>query len=80
MASDAARPAADEASIDDRALEALRTSTSAQPSSRAALGGASCRLQAAPLGREHASVLLRSLLRFCCGTAPYRYTVQRNDP
>ena len=64
MASDAARPAPAKASTDARALEVRRASTSAQPSSRAALGGASCRLQAAPLGREHAPVLLRSLLRF----------------
>jgi len=69
MASDAARPAPAEASTDARALEVRRTSASAQPSSRAALGGASCRLQAAPLGQRRASVLLRSLLRFCCGTA-----------
>ena len=63
MASDAARPAPAEASTDARALEVRRTSASAQPSF-AVLNDALLRLQAAPLGREHASVLLRSLLRF----------------
>ena len=72
MASDAARPDSDEASIDARALEVRCTSNSAQPSSRAVLNDALLRLQAAPLGQRRASVLLRSLLRFCCGTAPYR--------
>ena len=50
MASDAARPGPDEASIDARALEVRRTSTFAQPSF-AVLNDALLRLQAAPLGQ-----------------------------
>jgi len=63
MASDAARPAAGEASIGDRAPEVRRTSTTAQPSSRSAERHVP---QAAGCTARPAStvVLLRSLLRF----------------
>ena len=69
MASDAARPAPDEASIDARALEVRRTSASAQPSSRAQCWAAL--LQAAVCTTRPATRVgaLASLLRFCCGTA-----------